>query len=770
LLSSIKLRNTSFMKPICHARPSHFFFLLILACALAACQAPVTQNAFPPESPGLPGPRHPQTSINTETFSIKAQASAFQCVKIGDEALSPRLIRYVANGGTEDFGDNEVRVSAEAQSTYQNQRLSVRQLTFYVKWLSAGQGTYGQHFRTDSMTFQDQLNFEIPSWEADGEYVFEVSSRVDIQKRTFKRKLTTFDYDDYTDTNSSFSPALKVRVLLSGQSVILQFQDIEPHLHRHDRNRRETLLGSMGFAVNSSQLSLQAEQPSFDPLKGESMSFQVEGICEGQSGKLSLSGAVMSVNGEGTASCSRELPVFNGATSWNGTCQTTTGETGTAVGNWQATLSQDEGGQTVSVNVSSTAEAPTGGDSAGGSSGDSGGNSGGEPGGSPSDIPPSWDPSNEPGWDPSDNPSHDPSSEPTSGPTPTPTSPAPTSPPDDDKEITCQAGFEIKVSPPYKEPYCIPCPAPLKFVPDHENGQLPDATQTRMGCYSENGVLAYEQIHPGSEPGYPISENIRVFSPRNQDSVLDHLPLRVGINESSKLNRFWNLSLVKFYAAADQVDALANGDLPYTSIYSFPSQDEAGNDLNIGVKSLNFTGFETGACLADGHYGIVLDNWNYVPAFPTNTGPKNFGFNLYVPELKDNLLKFWVDNTPPIVQNVQIQETQTQTDPKAYRTTVSFTLKEPIVNGAYSNLEPASVKVFVDSSPLYSIPDVDEASFWLLSQWPQNQLNIQTLDARTAQVSFSLPYRLPGHLIEVEVGDKAANQARYTIYPEGGNF
>src|SRR5690606_31783410 len=122
---------------------------------------------------------------------IQAESPSFQCVEIGAEAINPRISWYIINGWTENFGDNEVRISAEAQSTYQNQQLSVSQLTFYIKWLSAGQSTYGQHFRTDTLTFKDSLNFGIPSWEADGEYVLETSIGVDFHRRTFKRTLNT---------------------------------------------------------------------------------------------------------------------------------------------------------------------------------------------------------------------------------------------------------------------------------------------------------------------------------------------------------------------------------------------------------------------------------------------------------------------------------------------------------------------------------------------------------------------------------------------------
>lgn len=43
-------------------------------------------------------------------------------------------------------------------------------------------------------------------------------------------------------------------------------------------------------------------------------------------------------------------------------------------------------------------------------------------------------------------------------------------------------------------------------------------------------------------------------------------------------------------------------------------------------------------------------------------------------------------------------------------------------------------------------------------------------DQSYVTVTFSVPFRLAGHTVDVELADVLGNQGRYNLYPQGGTF
>lgn len=223
--------------------------------------------------------------------------------------------------------------------------------------------------------------------------------------------------------------------------------------------------------------------------------------------------------------------------------------------------------------------------------------------------------------------------------------------------------------------------------------------------------------------GEEILRTESVFSPRDQNSVYDQLQIQIN----AAPDREWLLYLS-------------------TPVPDFETAVLLGS--GTGPDSIEWDGFlEDGTCLHDGRFGVFLLSTDQ---------------QILQREL------FSVDNTPPVISELTHSEVETAED--TWLTTLSFAIEEPEVNAVRSELEPAVVKVFVAAAAFENIPQIDEAGFWLLTQGATVPFELQTNDEYTAQVSLTLPYRLQGQTVWVEVADKMGNQARYTLYPQGGEL
>jgi hypothetical protein len=278
------------------------------------------------------------------------------------------------------------------------------------------------------------------------------------------------------------------------------------------------------------------------------------------------------------------------------------------------------------------------------------------------------------------------------------------------------------------------------------------------GCYTEmqfaiNSLQAYPQ-------GIPASAK-PIFSPRDINGMWDKLLLKTsGKNNSGAQFVKWEMRF------KDNLTPLVE---------------------NQGFLDYPYDGWKQGFCLIDGKYELQL-----IPQPPPN--PKDSrqtmitvpGYNDPVPaqvfinpqgeaKITKDSLSFRVDNTPPVVTNFLATEETLATNPLTYRTHISFTLVEPVVNNVFSGLpereqlEKGALKVFVDDASFYTSPAVDSDGFWISSlPLPTNILTFTFLNNRSTRVDLTLPYRLPGHTMEVEVSDLLGNTSRYLVYPPGG--
>jgi len=247
-------------------------------------------------------------------------------------------------------------------------------------------------------------------------------------------------------------------------------------------------------------------------------------------------------------------------------------------------------------------------------------------------------------------------------------------------------------------------------------------------------------------PDVPYVNGFPVISPRDQNDIFDTLSFSVGLSQAVAPYSTWRVRATNL-AVGSSSDYTAQGS-----------------------QTFIWTAWVNNECLPDGPYQASL-GWpsqlENVPLFFEELDEEQ-EVNIYIEPLPEpNQHEFWIDNTPPVLQNVLIQESF---ESDTFGTQISLVVVEPIVNEVWSNLDTNAIKMFIDHVPLHSFPNIGETNFWLLSPVPQNQISIQSLGERTAQVSLTLPYHLADHLVEIEVADRAANQARYTIYPTGGNL
>ena len=134
---------------------------------------------------------------------------------------------------------------------------------------------------------------------------------------------------------------------------------------------------------------------------------------------------------------------------------------------------------------------------------------------------------------------------------------------------------------------------------------------------------------------------------------------------------------------------------------------------------------------------------------------------------------FYVDNTPPIVKGLDIQEVVTQTLPdELVDTTVSFTIEDPSIYGSASGIltNKWALTVSLDDTFLYATPLLDENGFWLTSEIPASDLQISDETTTSAKVTFHTTGRMAGRTLTVSAWDRVGNYASYIVYPRGGGF
>ncbi|MGE3724275.1 MAG: hypothetical protein AB7I41_01895 [Candidatus Sericytochromatia bacterium] len=364
-------------------------------------------------------------------------------------------------------------------------------------------------------------------------------------------------------------------------------------------------------------------------------------------------------------------------------------------------------------------------------------------------------------------------------------------------------------APPEPEPECpagavcpepgtpTPCPAgaicapPPEPEPD-ENGTCPDGYiadqgrciycppkyfgyQSGVGCYVEMGFGVEHVSINESAPSSPVT-----FSPRDINQLFD----KVRFNTTANTQNFPGANFVKW-------------DIKLKSQKG--NWDDGDVFVNyLGLASILYDGWnEKQTCLIDGKYtarflpkplvGAGADPPQVlvqVPDYPHGVPVKIFMINQI--GVNKDTVPFHVDNTPPVVKNLTIQEELVNAQEESYRTNISFTLIDPVVNESGATLSEAEIingknqlkdnalKIFVDDAPFYTSPAVDLDGFWIASareKRPQelDDWSLEKPTDRSANVRFSLPYRLPGHTLEVEVNDTLANTGRYILYPQGGN-
>ena len=74
----------------------------------------------------------------------------------------------------------------------------------------------------------------------------------------------------------------------------------------------------------------------------------------------------------------------------------------------------------------------------------------------------------------------------------------------------------------------------------------------------------------------------------------------------------------------------------------------------------------------------------------------------------------------------------------------------------------------MDDSPLFASPLRDPDGFWINRVLLKEEIKITQLDSRTANLEFTVPHRLDGHLIRVIANDQLGNQAWQLIHSGRG--
>lgn len=306
-----------------------------------------------------------------------------------------------------------------------------------------------------------------------------------------------------------------------------------------------------------------------------------------------------------------------------------------------------------------------------------------------------------------------------------------------------------------KDQICVYCPA--EYFEYNED--------PHVGCYT---ILNFKiEPTPSPDPAAPP-----VFSPRDVNGVFDELTFMTSSEQLASRYVKWDM----------QVKA-------ETGPLVGDSQFDGGPDLKnqIGLTSVFFDGWVTNqSCLIDGKYKVKL-----VPKSEQPSGIPDV-YRIKVPDYQEPVdarvivnpyfvngqlqekkeLDFWVDNTPSLAGMVSIQEKRVHQNPDQYLTNVKFVAREPVVYGSHSQLDAAQdkVRVYVDDAPFYTKPEFSVSGL-SINGLPMLDLTlVPSSDNQYLEVSFSVPFRLPGHTIDVELEDTRGNLGRYDIYPQGAPF
>ncbi len=386
-------------------------------------------------------------------------------------------------------------------------------------------------------------------------------------------------------------------------------------------------------------------------------------------------------------------------------------------------------------------------------------------------VTPTPDPNVTPTPDPNVTPTPDPNVTPTPGPTPTPTPPPTPTPTPSDEEEGCGYGeIEVEVE---GGKICVYCP------PDYFD------YSEALGCHTRLDLTVEHTDGAGPIEKGSKNQDVAVFSPRDLNGSFDTLQFRVKRGEHDGVVAKAGADFVKWKLALDYKVPPANGGYPLNG------PRVLWQKADQGAFEYPFTAWESGVCLKDNRYLLKAEievdaqaNGRAIQAVKvpdfTKPVPVMVLWNQQSETDGKTEQEFWIDNTPPVVVDFISPETKLSAPsvkPEVWRTDVSLEINEPAVNSSFTRLmhlldsggvptglRAGDVKVYVDDV-LYAQP----SDFGVLNQAPLwDHVSISNPSKRKATVSFSLPYRLPGHRIMVAVSDANFNSAYYLVYPKGG--
>lgn len=314
-----------------------------------------------------------------------------------------------------------------------------------------------------------------------------------------------------------------------------------------------------------------------------------------------------------------------------------------------------------------------------------------------------------------------------------------------------------------------------------------DFDEDQKICYT---VFPLELTHANPADSLAVRTQINpvkdvvVFSPRDQNNRYQKLRFHVGQGINTGASK--GASYVNWHLEVYDKTSVSPGSRVYERL----------NQRGLPSAPIIFDAWEQGHCLIDGQYAVKLTRSLHLPEelnpkdeslghIVILSSPPNAETDWQAQENRVLQEDFWVDNTPPVVRDVQITERQVAEKPDKYEIDISFVVTEPQVYRAYGGILQLAdvqggiypIKVYLDESAYYAAPVVDEDGFWTQGLIYPNISGDHFLWGAPSRLSdYSQRYsvrlyqRLQGHSLEVETIDKAANQARYILYPEGGHF
>ncbi len=271
---------------------------------------------------------------------------------------------------------------------------------------------------------------------------------------------------------------------------------------------------------------------------------------------------------------------------------------------------------------------------------------------------------------------------------------------------------------------------------------------------TEESVFINSEIADG-EDTYEVSE--AVFSPRDKNEQYDQVNIDISVPDEQDE---WQLVVQEL-----------KGD----GTVQFPSVIE-NEDLTLfegmGSQEVTWDGFNKGICLRDGHYELLVTKKGADPENLTDS-------DIYQQE------SFFVDNTPPIIQDVNLTENPVNIENDEYTTTVSFNITDPTIDLSSLSLNPGKPSALYDASKpfnsedlkdvftvalqdaTFGTPVLDEDGFWITND-NSEQVNHQDMtfvekSSGTVEVSFTIPYRVSQKSIEVSLNDRIGNKGTYIL-------